>query len=670
MLGYLDQAIADFDHALWTGQGVVSACQTLGNILQALGRFDESVDWHARATQTSGNRAELFSGLGTLYAQQQRWDEAIAAYRQTLKLQPTHAETCWNLANIYALLNQPVEALEYRHRALKQSPHWATCQSHFSLGNDLMANHQIEAAIAAYHRALNLEASFAPAHYNLAVIFSNQKNYEAAIASYHRVLELEPDRIEAYLGLGQALEQQNQWQEALTWYRQAIELAPESVAAHYALGQLLLCQELWNESLVIYRRLIELQPADFKAYFHLGFALLNQRQYAQATAAFRHAIDRAPTQPEPYYYLTRALFEQRQWMEVISTALHVIRQQPNCSDIYRLLGHAIQQQSRQPRGLHKLIAHYRQSPLSSEHGLTFYLDVGDRLLNQRQFNGAILFYRLAVWHQPENEIAATNLKRAFAKRKQLEKTIATRRQQLTENPHQIKLYSQLSNLLTECGDWDEAIALSDRANLLQRWRHVSEKHYEFTWDWFSHRIPIWQEHLGHLAHQHGLQALELGCWEGRSTCWLLDHILTSHDSRIVCLDWTFQARFDLNIDRSDGRTKVTKRSGNPLTHLATLPPATYDLIHVGSDDLATLQQRLALCWQALKPNGILLVDEYCQGYLIDDSGNPENVRDGIDQHNQHFKATIDRVLILIATEAKILYQNRQILIQKSLHSVP
>lgn len=662
MFVYLDKAIADFDQALWTGTGLVHACQTLGNVLQALGRFDESVDWHARAVQAPGDRAELFSGLGTLYAQEQRWSEAIAAYQQTLKLQPTHAEACWNLANIYALLNQSTEALEYRHRALKQSPRWATCQSHFSLGNELMAQNQVKAAIVAYGRALAIDSTFVPAQYNLAVALISQGNYEAAIVAYRRVLELDSSQGEACLGLGQALEQQNQWQEALIWYRRALELAPESLDAFYALGQLLLKQEAWSESLVVYRRAIELKPS-FEAYYYLGYALLKQRQVAQAKTAFQQAIDRNPTHAEPYYYLAKALFLQQQWMDVIPVALHAIKRQPNLLEMYGLLGCAIRQRSREQGGLQKLIAYYRQTPLiPAPEQPSFYRQIGDELLQQRQFDGAILFYRLALLQQPDNAVAQTNLKQAFTKRKQLGKTIATRRQRLAENPYQLKVYSQLANLLAEHGEWEEAIALSYQANLLQEWQHISEKHYEFTWDWFSHRIPIWQDHLSRLAHQSGLQALEIACWEGRSTCWLLDHILTSPDSHFTCLDHSFQERFDLNIDRSGVRAKVTKQSGNPLAKLSMLPFATYDLIHLGSDNLTALQQHIAPCWQALKPGGILMVDEYCQGYLMQE-------RHRIDALNQNLNSAIDRFLALISAEAKVLYRNQQILIQKVSHSV-
>ncbi|MGE4136411.1 MAG: class I SAM-dependent methyltransferase [Pirellulales bacterium] len=61
----------------------------------------------------------------------------------------------------------------------------------------------------------------------------------------------------------------------------------------------------------------------------------------------------------------------------------------------------------------------------------------------------------------------------------------------------------------------------------------------FTRNW--HNEPdAWAAHLRRLA---GLpvRALEIGSYEGRSACWLLEHVLTHPDARLDCVD-PFQYR--------------------------------------------------------------------------------------------------------------------------------
>ncbi len=59
---------------------------------------------------------------------------------------------------------------------------------------------------------------------------------------------------------------------------------------------------------------------------------------------------------------------------------------------------------------------------------------------------------------------------------------------------------------------------------------------QFTTDWFSNNIPNWDIVLQDHKNQPNLNFLEIGCWEGRATCWLLENILTDSTSKITVVD--------------------------------------------------------------------------------------------------------------------------------------
>jgi hypothetical protein len=48
--------------------------------------------------------------------------------------------------------------------------------------------------------------------------------------------------------------------------------------------------------------------------------------------------------------------------------------------------------------------------------------------------------------------------------------------------------------------------------------------YSFTVDWFSRHLPVWNEVLMPLRGRP-LRALEIGCFEGAATTWLIDNVL-------------------------------------------------------------------------------------------------------------------------------------------------
>jgi hypothetical protein len=58
----------------------------------------------------------------------------------------------------------------------------------------------------------------------------------------------------------------------------------------------------------------------------------------------------------------------------------------------------------------------------------------------------------------------------------------------------------------------------------------------FLYDWFSNNIPLWSKVLRKFKGKPNLLFLEIGCFEGKATLWLLENILTHPTSKIVVVD--------------------------------------------------------------------------------------------------------------------------------------
>jgi hypothetical protein len=48
-------------------------------------------------------------------------------------------------------------------------------------------------------------------------------------------------------------------------------------------------------------------------------------------------------------------------------------------------------------------------------------------------------------------------------------------------------------------------------------------------DWFSQHIPNWKRWLARFQGRDGIRAVEIGTYEGRAACWLLDNVLTGRN---------------------------------------------------------------------------------------------------------------------------------------------
>lgn len=667
MHAYLNNAITVCNQALWDGADVTTACQTLGNVLQAIGRFEEAMDWHTRSIQSQPNRAELFASLGKLYAQQHQWTEAIAAYQQTLSLQPNHAGAYWSLANIYAQLGNASEEVACRQQALTLNPDWATPQHYLSMGNVLMAQNQLDEASTFYRRALQVQPKFLEAQYNLAVVLSKQGYVAEAIAAFQTALTYAPNHSESHFGLGKTLEQQGQWREAIACYRNALESKPDFASALHALGELLLTHGNWDEGISIYRRVVALNPEFSWSYHYLGYALLKQGQEQEAVTILQEAIQRNPSFPWTHYHLAVGFSRLRLWDQAIAAILAAIQLQFDLVEVYPLLGRALHkrlqqdldqqdldQQDSNQQNSNTLLDRYQQAPPLALQNRTreFYYRLGQALFKHQQLDGAEFFYRLAQKTGTNPAVLVnTALTNVRAAKQQLHQTIATHRQQIKRHPQLPWAYSQLANVLAEQGDLEEAIVLNRRANVLHGWHQAKEHNYEFTRDWFTHHIPVWKRYLIPLAHTPGLQILEVGSFEGRSTCWFLDHLLTEPNSHMTCIDLYFQDQFDLNLDRTGAIDKVTKMRGNSVDILPTLPPNTYDIIYIDGCHLADhVRQDAFLSWSLLKPGGILIFDDY----EFHDPAHP----------GQDSKPAIDQFLDAVHSAITILHKEYQVILQK------
>jgi predicted O-methyltransferase YrrM len=146
----------------------------------------------------------------------------------------------------------------------------------------------------------------------------------------------------------------------------------------------------------------------------------------------------------------------------------------------------------------------------------------------------------------------------------------------------------------------------------------------FTTDWFSHNIPNFELCIA-TTPEHKL-FMEIGVFEGRSTCWLLQNGLDEKGS-IVCVDSfsgslehtgvdfkAVEARFLLNTNEAKkAEQKVSLLKNKSYHALAEMigDRKVFDFIYVdGSHAPADTLSDACMAWGMLKPQGVMLFDDY------------------------------------------------------------
>jgi predicted O-methyltransferase YrrM len=175
----------------------------------------------------------------------------------------------------------------------------------------------------------------------------------------------------------------------------------------------------------------------------------------------------------------------------------------------------------------------------------------------------------------------------------------------------------------------------------------SSTKYDLTFDWFTSAVPVWNKVLAPFRGKPDLRYLEIGAYEGRSVLWMLDNILTHPSARLTAIDLfpnDLEQRFRANLDRSGQAAKATVLKGRSQHVLRRLDPESFDIIYVdGGHTADNVLADLVLSWDLLKPNGLVILDDYgWKNKEFPDELRPQVAVDAFITANRNYLAVVHR----------------------------
>ena len=181
----------------------------------------------------------------------------------------------------------------------------------------------------------------------------------------------------------------------------------------------------------------------------------------------------------------------------------------------------------------------------------------------------------------------------------------------------------------------------------------------FTNNWFEITAKKnFEKHFLSFASVEDLKFLEIGCYEGQASVWLMENTLADltvidtfegseeHDKQF---EKTLLARFSDNIEGHQDRVEVLV--GTSQKHLKTLKNKTYDFIYIDGDHHAkNALEDAVLAFPLLKQGGRMIFDDYTWGQGMDLYDTP--------------RAGIDAFLTVYGNQLEVLDKNSQVVIKK------
>ncbi len=469
-----------------------------------------------------------------------------------------------------------------------------------------------------------------------------------------------------------------------------------------------LAQHKYAEGIALYEQMIEVEPTLMSNYWHLGLALLLQGQESEAQLTWLSAIAQGSSEQVEAYTaeLIEVLAAEAERREAISDlpVAWILRQYigqfapENLNNLLSLIQISIELDRFSTHG--KLVLLQATQLMISEQCHEVNQDLLVQVLGKLiEINPYHDFLEICLMNsqiiadseqvanlKKELALAYNNLARVMYTQQHYNQSLNILQKiiELKPNLEQRKLAElnfnvgltlmKLDKFEPAIRWFEEALVLDSSFNLaaiqLIQATYQAEnalKGYQFTQDWFSRNIAIWQQTLTCLANTPELKALEIGSWEGRSTCWLLENILTHETARITCID-TFEGsvehqfydesylksveeRFDFNIVKTGSHEKVKKLVGRSQDVMRSLPLNYYDILYIDGSHLASdVLEDAVIGWGLIKVGGIIIFDDYDFNF----ADNPE----------QNTKIGIDAFLTVFAQKIKVIHKDFQVILEK------
>lgn len=217
--------------------------------------------WHTLASET--RKAAFYCQSGRVARKLERWTDAEKAFLDALTIDSDLAIAMAAIGSLYL-----ARADGDRTDNLKTAKTWllqaleinriAPTLSllgtvHYRLGENDGAKH-------AYRAAIELDASYEEAYFNLGFLEQKEGNDAEAERLFRRAIQLDPERLGAHGRLGVLLHKRGRHSEAESEFRYCIETDPSDYFSHLHLANNLGVQRREVEAEQEYRAAISLRP--------------------------------------------------------------------------------------------------------------------------------------------------------------------------------------------------------------------------------------------------------------------------------------------------------------------------------------------------------------------------------------------------------------------------
>lgn len=391
-LGYGEEALIAYDHALELAPGSPWVWARKGRTLRILKHYEEALACYDKALQLDPKYAWAWNGRGIVLEILKKSDLAHESYKTAASLRPRDTWALYNQASILAADDKYTEALEILDRVVAQDARHAA--AHSKRGQILSAVNRHDEALIAYDQALQLDPNHGWSWYGkgLALKAANQLNDSAT--ALMRATRLLPNQRWPWKLLADTLNKLDRQSEALSAVLQATRLDPAFESAWVSQGRILMALHRYKDAIDAYDHALAIDPTSSWSLNGKASALTALKRYDDALAVYQQATQDQKNLLNPWllYYQGKLMVTLRRYNDAIRVLQQVTAVDPRHASGWAALGNVLRRSGKAKQALTNLNRALRLDPERA----WFWYEKGQTLVTLERFEEALSAYNQAV----------------------------------------------------------------------------------------------------------------------------------------------------------------------------------------------------------------------------------------------------------------------------------
>lgn len=395
--GRTAEAVSALEKALRLDPAHEPSRLELGMLLQRLGEWDRSIKQFQAILERNPESAAARNWLGVAFQERREFKAAIAEFRHAVELDPALVQAHNSLGTLLAETGELTLAVEAFRTASGLAPRDLEIRMNLGVAlrtagraGEAAEHFRFVLANVADPGATALRRTSLPeVHYQLAQALRQDRDLEGAVAAYEKALNLNPELSEAYYSLGQTLKRQAARVRAPAAPRQEV---PPAARERFEAARAAVGRGDIGAALADLEQAVTAVPDFAKALDLLGFLQGRQGDLANAQRNLRRAVELAPDSADMRYHLALALWYEGSRTEATAELEETLRRDPAHAEACAFLGLAYREEGRVDdalRFLQRAIALDRERPGA-------YVDLGVVLLRAGRGDWALGQFQAAL----------------------------------------------------------------------------------------------------------------------------------------------------------------------------------------------------------------------------------------------------------------------------------